>query len=997
MDGNSQLQQRVRDWNSPLSFGYSYRNLGGTASPFTAYTPEHFYEPGHGGILPPIEPLSPGHHQIDYYWTVPAVPGETGLFANVVYLGSKQRQLISQGIPQAIVNSNQVHFTIIHDVSADGTAPSTTVVTVDGVGELYNGSAQVFSPWVTGFSSGLYRLRMTVDGTDKVDESYGQQALIFEHPFPQLTIDNPGDTTITNRFGWSTDDITIDGSLALDNPTWSAGLTSGALHDAPRRPGNEVSFTINALKETLTKHIQAFTTVPLQLGLAAKTTEPNKTLNYYVFAHADAVTDYRLDSQGSLPGYRPMVQVSNIRQTPSPVLADQPTTFSFDVTPINFDTAEMSFELGLGAEASPFFWSASEGVVTKTTNGWHVDVPWTSSRLPNVSGLLEVNLHDTVLPNRSASQQVPFTVALEGQQQGAEINFSDPIVEEFFPGLPIPVNAQIIASGFTTPSYQWTVTVRDELNRPVGEAATGNTSVISAQIDTSDVDLTDVDSITIDIQATVTESSGSDGGGGGAGSPSASAGANQQRQNNSQIPELKISLGSVTLAQMQGGITNTSLLADIHGHPSQRTGANATETWEVTLKDPSFVNATSDAPAPANITYVATGVGGSSLQRTLSWNAGRKLYVDQLPVDFGLLKPPTGSDLAKKGESFSVAQGSNTTIKDEGLIFQNIVFRDTAYWNLGLFFESLHFPGKTPAEEQARQARLLTEMPLTRDQFVNNFGYAVVGVTVGDLSQPMGASVKVGQAANTLLLHLHGDHNSGDMNLTEDAARSPLPSPRVPFDQFQPIDISLSNSAKHLSKIYAISCSPFDINDYNNFNSNAHFPSQGHSPSAGLSQRVFGGQKWRDAFLGVHGGHKVNLFGYNAFAPQKTIKEVAQAYRRYLDNKTPEALAWVKANRDVGSDRSTAGGLYWLCLNACAITPDGYYYIAYDVPNTWEPDANNQSTVWVESPPLLPPGSVPDKGIYFIKAADFKTEAHNWNNIPQTGPGGTTTIGTKQN
>lgn len=861
LDGNSLLQQRIRDWNSPLSFGYSYRNLGGTAAPFTAYTPEPYYEPGHGGILPPLEPLSPGHHQLDYTWTVPSVPGATGLFANVVYIGEKQRQLISQGIPQAV-----------HDISSDGSNTGTTVATVDGT-ELYNGPARVLWPWVTGYASGQYNLRMTVDGDVRVDEDYIQQALIFEQPFPQSTVDNPGDTTITNRFGWSIDDINIDDSLQLDNPSWSAGLTTGALHDAPRHLGNQVSFTINALKETLTKHIQPLTNVPLNLGPVAKETQPNKTLPYYVYAHADAVTDYRLDSAGSLPGYRAMVQVSNFRQTPSPAILGQPTTFSFDVTPINFDTAEMDFSLGLGASADggQYSWSTTEGNPTKTSNGWHVEVPWTTTTLPSLAGMLEVNCHDTVLPQRYASQQVPFTVGLEQAQKKLRIDNLTPIPETFSPltgerthlnykvfyeGTPPPgatVNTQVqVFSGnqtqepFATFSDHQEVSAEMQFSTPDWDGRNSNgDQIISGPF-----------SWVVNANTTVQVA-------GGIGdteiAPSQTVQAVAQTIT-TQNTGMKVTCANVLLAETKNGVMNTTLLGKVQKHSSEATGGNTSDLWDISLSDPSLSNIKQPNPIP----FVARGCGSSSISGNLTYDFTQGLYVGRLSVDDTLLKDLSGTPV----ETHSLIQGKIVNSKTVNGTEQKFVdeqgtkLRDTIFPPIlldpspsGSFFEILHWPGSTVQENQEREGRLLTQVPLDRSNFVGHYGYVVIGISAQPASgQPFTTSVKVARAPHTVLVSGHGDHD-GTIQLTPEVSQDRTVQPPVLFQTWDPLDLRRGDGSERIRKVIAGSCSPFDLHDYNNFFTNAHFPGNGHLPNVDIAsnKRTFGGYDWDLAFASING------------------------------------------------------------------------------------------------------------------------------------------------
>jgi hypothetical protein len=244
-DGTSSLVQRFRPFLT-FPINYAFFKLKGSEEPFEAYVPEGFNLPTHSGVFPQDFQNYSSSQRIDVEWTLP-VPG-TGLFPDIALANVPQINLGGE-IPITVPSTDRVHFVI--EQSGGNQA-----ITLDGVGEIYNGPQRFIIPWVSSFSPGLHRLKITVDGQEMANDSYMQRQLMFERPFPNSTDVVAGDVAITNTFGWTTDGATIDASLPLTSEFWTAGGSEQAAQFAPKNFNNQVSFTLNTLRETITKSLQ---------------------------------------------------------------------------------------------------------------------------------------------------------------------------------------------------------------------------------------------------------------------------------------------------------------------------------------------------------------------------------------------------------------------------------------------------------------------------------------------------------------------------------------------------------------------------------------------------------------------------------------------------------------------------------------------------------------------------------------------------------------------
>lgn len=223
------------------------------------------------------------------------------------------------------------------------------------------------------------------------------------------------------------------------------------------------------------------------------------------------------------------------------------------------------------------------------------------------------------------------------------------------------------------------------------------------------------------------------------------------------------------------------------------------------------------------------------------------------------------------------------------------------------------------------------------------------------------ARVKVEHPADVAVLDLHGQQ-TGELQMEGDYVPPTAPSSKAP------------------RTVISLACSAYDLRDYNNFWGRLHHKN-GHPESATLSQTSanvsgnitnftartsLGGERWFNAYQG-----QTVMLGYSIPAPTQLVGSVAPGYQARLKAGDSEALAWMRANREVGNSQS---GLGWLCLGACAYDRNGdYYYLAF------EPPQGRYAVI----PPEQKAGSVKVFGIYKIPKARWSTEADDWTRVPQ--------------
>ena len=143
------------------------------------------------------------------------------------------------------------------------------------------------------------------------------------------------------------------------------------------------------------------------------------------------------------------------------------------------------------------------------------------------------------------------------------------------------------------------------------------------------------------------------------------------------------------------------------------------------------------------------------------------------------------------------------------------------------------------------------------------------------------------------------------------------------------------DDATPLRSLILTACSGLALNDYNNLWDNSH-PKFANLPDRQAID--FGGRKW---YTKTRPGQTI-LLGFNHYAPAQLAPQIINEYMLQLDDlqgklgqddltlSNLEALAWMKANRNIlqGTDGSPLQRA--LCLNACAYSGDFYYYMPFD-------------------------------------------------------------------
>jgi hypothetical protein len=191
---------------------------------------------------------------------------------------------------------------------------------LDGVGEIYNGPPKFIIPWVSSFSPGLHRLKITVDGQEMANDSYMQRQLMFERPFPNSTDVVAGDVAITNTFGWTTDGA-LPSMRSLPLSAASSGRLGGpstAAQFAPKNFNQPTSaFTLNTLRETITKSVSAPDPfqAPARWPKSWWPTKPWATASWLTLR---ATPTTKIRGNGSVPGFKRLAMVSNCASDPQP-------------------------------------------------------------------------------------------------------------------------------------------------------------------------------------------------------------------------------------------------------------------------------------------------------------------------------------------------------------------------------------------------------------------------------------------------------------------------------------------------------------------------------------------------------------------------------------------------------------------------------------------------------------------------------------------------------
>lgn len=250
---------------------------------------------------------------------------------------------------------------------------------------------------------------------------------------------------------------------------------------------------------------------------------------------------------------------------------------------------------------------------------------------------------------------------------------------------------------------------------------------------------------------------------------------------------------------------------------------------------------------------------------------------------------------------------------------------------------------------------------------VQTLGFETLIASLNVIDAPLTAYVKVASPARVAMLNFHGAHYDGSLGLMDDQ-----------FDQaadFYPHDL-LPQYSQNLDVLFFAACNVLDINDYNNSMLNEvrsdNLP--GWTPS---SLRENPGLKWDKEFILKHqssrppGRPPQVLLGYNGPAPAQLVGEVMTEYGNQLPNFSGAAnaqqMAWMTANLIVGQSDPASGSYASLCLQACAIDKDRYYYIPFEY--DWE---NTPDPRWM--------GAKPEsiQGIYWVERTRWGETPQEW-------------------
>ncbi len=418
VDTPSALQQRLA--SSDLTFSTF------TTTPLKGPEPSIAYKQGstqsvHNGITFSCAPMfAPGTHSLSAQFDFPGT-GPLGVFP---YLQVGQLFQSSSPNNRGAASSSQSGVTFGMTTSVNGDGTGTQEVTLEG-GILYSGPLLNIVPWVSSFQSGLHHAKVVIDGEIVVDEDFIQRGLLFRDRLPQISAGQPDNIAVNTSFGWTENDQSIDDTIPVDSPRWRAALgnntvqAAGSLSNSAWHDGSAVSFTINNLKETLTKNLEP-------LAPIAKTFESNKTISYKVQAQALALFRYfDMSDTGSVPGFRRDAILSNFQQTPPLATPGSPVVFEFDINAINFESGTPYVNFGLAEDpVTGDFAFFSHGELSEIDSGWHVRVPWLATQLSSTTGFLTVSVAETSDPAKSAFAEQEFQVSI-GQANGSSAGTSN--------------------------------------------------------------------------------------------------------------------------------------------------------------------------------------------------------------------------------------------------------------------------------------------------------------------------------------------------------------------------------------------------------------------------------------------------------------------------------------------------------------------------------------------------------------------------------------------
>ena len=978
----SALEQRLA--SSDLNFStFTTTRLKGP-EPSIAYK-QGSSQSAHNGITFSCSPMfAAGSHTLSAKFDFPGT-GPLGVFP---YLQVGDLFQSSSPNTRGAFASSQsgVTFGITTFVNGDGTG--TEEITLEG-GTLYSGPLLNIVPWISSFQSGLHHAKVVIDGETVVDEDFIQRGLLFKDRLPQISSGQPDNIAVQTSFGWTEDDATVDDTISVDSPRWRAALgnntvqAAGSLSNSAWHDGNAVSFTIDNLRETLTKNLQPLTQVPI--GLRAKTYESNKTLGYAVQAQALALFRYYdMTDSGSVPGFRRDAILSNFHQTPLQAKPGTPVVFEFDINAINFESGTPYVNFGLAEDPQTseyaFF---SHGELSEIDTGWHVRVPWTATQLNPPTGFLTVSVAETSDPGKSGFAELEFPVSLEQPQSDrtASVRILDvnpnPInVEE---STQVTVHAQVSSSGMTNPSYSWTVYFRDEngdsLSSVSGQSAeiavveqlevlkTRSTSKVTVHVVATVTDLDHPDLGDLTAMTTTASDTGTGGGGSGGGTGSSQDVVVDVRADGA--PKLAVrdakssSKVDVAVAFHKEGTADTAEQRLERRKLLRNVVPDHSDYWEITAENLAFVSSQTGSntlPSTVDVTVTSTVSHGSTIVQLIR-EPDKNLFVGSLRPGSNIVKvePRQPDGTGPRTTNYAVAEA--VVSGAENHIAQDLISK--VFGRVDKFFTAPTLSLGTLAEgaandqnDAALASRIdsQTEAPTVgtsvqantpaNDNFPHA-GFEAVHVMITDRNvkpeTQLTATAKVAHGADAYIVNLHGGHSG---NLFVKDIGTEITQYRVGQSDLSPIPRTWA----------FIACDALDFRDFNGFYTDKRFPAnieldKGYPADSGLRytsdgipgyERSFGGKKWMTATSSPSSSAQV-LLGYCGPAPATVLLSVNDQFAVQLreplrGQHDPRIIAWLEANRKVAKTSGLSKG--WLCLNACAWDKrtNCYYYIPYIPP-----------------------------------------------------------------
>ncbi len=578
--------------------------------------------------------------------------------------------------------------------------------------------------------------------------------------------------------------------------------------------------------------------------------------------------------------------------------------------------------------------SRGPGLVTPTSAGVHVELPWNGRGGDNE--LIHGNFSWAISANctNPASGSPPgqggtANVTLN-QIEDKSIRISDPpVANDFDPtaGENTTLKFDVITNGITNPEINWDVEVRDSTNTtfykfPTGHSTDGRTTVpvtIGPWLgnNTSGNIISGPFTWVIAANTTATASSASE--------SATNVSLTSQASSKAELAVLdltdKVWASGVPPAQETETTRSKSRALSKSIFPFGRKNQSPVlkiQASGLRFEDPETHTAV-EGPASVNVSLKSSASNATDTV-TLDKNP-QGVYTGRYTLGAGLIKP----DLAT-GTTYSLALTIRASF--DFLSFMQGTDGLAQYPRprtaLGEFFFSI-----LPTDVGASGTRT----SCTADN-VKTGGFETVNLSVSSATNPklkrdVSAQLKVRHPAEFIYIQAHGTHD-GKVYL------APASGPGLPEEILEPGELG---DAEVLDTVLFDTCETLDLYDYNN----VHLGQDGRvSPSDPVSMRVSPGKLWFEATQPTPPRTHPSLLGYNTFNgefQEPGIWELFRSELNRLGNTTAsKALAWVSANRLVGIGQSPVAlpvgmlfkdGFRDVALKAAAWDGQYYYYIPY--------------------------------------------------------------------